>query len=185
MTETWTITFGECVENHAGMVKHGTLSPRGFSREEILRAGHMAQASGFQVEFHDLAANLTPEQTALLSPEELQTACVLIVRKGAALFFHPEDYELFVKETQTTRERVDKKAIMRGRVVNKHARWNLCYADTPQTADIAAGKGTIVAFSEVPYLNQIRTLLPCILGEAAKGLFAELNYYYDIKNCGI
>lgn len=111
MTETWTITFGECVENHAGMVKHGTLSSRGFSRDEILRAGHMAQAAGYQVEFYDLTANLRSEQKALLSPVELQTACVLIVRKGATLFFHPEDYQLFVRETQTTREQVDKKAI--------------------------------------------------------------------------
>lgn len=74
---------------------------------------------------------------------------------------------------------------VRGRVVNKHARWNLCYADTHQVADIAAGKGTILAFDEVPCLNQVRTVLPCILGEAAKGLFAELNYYYDVKECGI
>jgi hypothetical protein len=110
MTETWTITFGECVENHAGMVKHGALSPRGFSRDEILRAGHMARAA-YQVEFHDLTANLSPEQKALLSPEALQTACVLIVRKGAALFFHSEDYQRFVRETQTTREQVDKKAL--------------------------------------------------------------------------
>lgn len=183
--ETWTITFGECVENHVGMVKHGQRAELGFSRDELLAASKVAEKKGFKVEFHDFAEKLNKDEAALLSDHDLSTACILIIRKGAKMFFDEKEYPNFDKETQNTKDQVDKKAIMRGKVVNKHARWNLCYADEHQKAEIEKGKGTILAFDEVPYLKQVRKQLPDLLGKTAEALFAELNYYYDTKKCGI
>lgn len=183
--ETWTITFGECVENHAGMVKHGQLSDRGFTYEEIVNAGYVAQDAGFEVEFYDLTSALPDEQKELLSEEELKSACVIVIRQGAKMFFEEKDYPKFVEEVKSTRDIVDKKAKMKGKVVNKHARYNLCYADTHIKANYEVGQGTVVAFDEVPYLQQIREMLPSVIGDAANGLFAELNYYYDVNKCGI
>ena len=79
----------------------------------------------------------------------------------------------------------DTKAKMYGRVVNKHARHNLCFSDTSQAPDFDAGKGRIVNFPSVPCTNFIRAELPKYLGTKAKDLMAEGNLYYDISKCGI
>jgi len=81
---------------------------------------------------------------------------------------------------------VDKKAKMRGRVVNKHARWNVCFGEANQEPDYEGGKGRVVAFVDVPLLNSIReTVLPKLLGDKAVLLQGELNHYYDNRQSGI
>jgi len=72
---------------------------------------------------------------------------------------------------------------MRGRVVNKLARWNLCYADEDQEPNYEEGKGRIINFSSIQYINKIRESLGIYTGY--ENLFAELNYYYNTKKCGI
>lgn len=71
---------------------------------------------------------------------------------------------------------------MYGRVVNKHMRWNLCFTDKEQNPEYENKKGRIVAFNQVPVTNFIRKGLQRILN---RKLFAEGNYYYDLKTCGI
>lgn len=71
---------------------------------------------------------------------------------------------------------------MYGRVVNKHARHNLCFADYSQDPDYQSGKGRVIAFNDVPILNQVREKLHLLINEY---LVAEGNYYYDIKRCDI
>ena len=73
----------------------------------------------------------------------------------------------------------DKKAFMRGRVVNKLARHNLCFADEGHSADYEKGIGTVIPFSSLPYTNQLRNALPKFFGTKANNLNAEGNYYYD------
>lgn len=77
------------------------------------------------------------------------------------------------------------KAFMYGRVVQKHARHNLCFGETSQKADFENGKGTIFAFTELPLLNQLRQSFGEIIGEKGRGLVAEGNYYYDLATTGI
>ena len=89
----------------------------------------------------------------------------------------------------------DKQALMYGRVVNKTARYNLCFSDIAQEPSYVDGKGRIVSFESVELLNKIRLSLGSIIGPASsvlgmqgpKGvnLEAEANYYYDISKCGI
>lgn len=79
----------------------------------------------------------------------------------------------------------DKKALMYGRVVNKNARHNLCFADVSQEADYKSGKGTVIPFDSVPCLATVRGRLSEFLGASGENLFAEGNYYFDLKNCGI
>jgi hypothetical protein len=80
---------------------------------------------------------------------------------------------------------VDTKAFMYGRVVNKKARYNLCFADESQEPDYEAGKGRVVHFRDVPHINKLRAFLGELIGDKAKHLLAELNYYYDTRQCGI
>ena len=79
----------------------------------------------------------------------------------------------------------DTQAKMRGRVVNKHARHNLCFSEQGQVAQIEEGKGTVVAYRDVPMTAQLRDRLPAFWGAKAHKLVAEGNYYYDISKCGI
>ena len=74
---------------------------------------------------------------------------------------------------------------MYGRVVNKHARHNLCFGEAHQAPNYEEGMGTVYAFDEVPLLKKIRSQLGEIIGEKGVNLQAEGNYYYDVNKCGI
>ncbi len=178
--KTWTITFSESVENHVGMEQIGNISTKGISIEEINNYSKYFTDLNCEVELIDLQQNL---------PEKLRNntneAKLLIVRGGIKKLLNQEnDFDKFVEETKNTEKIVDTKAWMRGRVVNKLARYNLCYSENSQTANYEEKKGTIVAFDDVVYLQQIRNNLGK-LGDRYKSLFAELNYYYDNRTTGI
>jgi len=64
---------------------------------------------------------------------------------------------------------VDKKAWMRGKVVNKHARWNLCF-DTE---------------SRDPVTKILLSQISSYVGPKAENLKGEGNYYYNKSKCGI
>src|ERR1700743_588731 len=74
---------------------------------------------------------------------------------------------------------------MYGRVVNKNAGHNLCFADYSREPNYEEGKGRIVNFADIPLTNIIRNKLPLFFGVKAENLVGEGNYYYDIKKCGI
>jgi hypothetical protein len=122
---------------------------------------------------------------------ELAPSCPTQPDKDAVLLVLRRGVEPAVKlgelssEIQRLREIVDKKAFMKGRVVNKHARWNLCFGNTSQEPDYEAKRGRIVAFSDMPKLSRLRDALPDLFGESASQLLAELNFYYDVTQCGI
>lgn len=72
---------------------------------------------------------------------------------------------------------------MRGRVVNKLARHNLCFSDFKQLPDYEQGKGTVIPFSEVPCTLLLKEKLEELL--KTENLMCEGNYYYDINKCHI
>jgi len=80
---------------------------------------------------------------------------------------------------------VYKKAFMKGRVVNKHARWNLCFDDNSRAPDYQNKMGRIVSFDEVPITKAIMDRFVEFFGPKSAGLKGEGNYYYDVKQCGI
>jgi len=78
---------------------------------------------------------------------------------------------------------MDKHALMRGKVVNKHARWNLCFADEDQEPEYENGKGRIVSWKHIPRVQKIRETISEWTEDVL--LNGEANYYYDISKCGI
>lgn len=169
---SYSITFGEVIESHAGMEKTGELAEEGFSIELLEQ---IAKENPWDSELVYLHENL---------PEENRSgneAAVLILRSGLELL------EVTQEELQGEMESLtpDKKAVFRGQVKNKLARWNLCMADFSQEADYAAGKGTMVNFADLDILSRVRKRLPSVFGKDSEGLFAELNVYYDLNKCGI
>jgi alkylated DNA repair dioxygenase AlkB len=171
-----TLTFGECAENHAGMQMIGQKAAAG---------------DGFQLEdleAIETAMNQRGADTMLytLDSGHSKTAKghVLVIQKGidALLSSHSKTHhELFEEQAALD---YDKKAFMYGRVVNKHARWNLCFDEKEQEPDYAQKKGRIVPFSAVPLLRAIRDEIS-VLHPKTRDLKVESNYYYDASKCGI
>ena len=165
--QTFTLTFCESGENHVGMQIIGEKSNTGFTCEELY--GIYQNYPSF-CEYYNL--NNLPEQ---------EPAGLLVIRGGLNfLGINPDD--LFNEQKML---QVDKHALMKGRVVNKHARWNLCFSDFEQWPDYANGKGTVVNFCHLPILSSLRAGLPSLFGPKSVNLFAEGNYYYDITSCYI
>jgi alkylated DNA repair dioxygenase AlkB len=175
-----TITFGEVAENHAGMQKIGTLAENGFDFNDLLHAQTWFESRGS-------CCTLVALHTAL--PEGDGQAAVAPSEHAWILVAHQALDALKIDADSLLKEHVhlpvDKKALMRGRVVNKHARYNLCYANAAQTPDYVSGKGRIVSFDQVPLLSSIRNSLPDIVGDKGTDLNCELNLYYDPRSTGI
>jgi alkylated DNA repair dioxygenase AlkB len=162
-----TLTFGECAENHVGNQQLGEIAEAGFGIAELTVARDALLAQGHPAELLELGRG----------------AAVLVLRGGLAAL-GVDAHALYVEHDALD---VDTKALMYRRVVNKKARHNLCYDDMSQQADYAAGKGTVVAFADVPLLSAVRAALPAglKLGSKAAALKCELNKYYDPSCCGI
>lgn len=169
--ETITITSGDVAENHVGMQKIGVLSERGLSVEKLHEIREWFEERGGLCEWYDLR-ELLPE------PERAEEAVFLLVRNGVSLLEVSPDRLL----DRLLSLEWDTKAKMRGKVKNKLARYNLCFAETSQKADFEAGRGTVVGWDEVPEVAFLREglheelFLPMLL--------AEGNRYYQSK-CGI
>lgn len=179
--EVYTITYGEQAENHAGMQKIGKMAKEGFNLDELKNAKKKFESLKAKCELVNLAKKSNNEEIN----SEIDDAHILIVRNGVDIILkklkkkHQDLYE------EQKMLEYDDKAFMYGRIVNKLARHNICFDNESQTPNIKKGKGRIIAFKDVKLTNYIRTQLPSFLGNKAKALKAEGNYYYDITKCGI
>jgi hypothetical protein len=108
------------------------------------------------------------------------TAKVLVIRRGAQFILGEETDALIAENDALT---MDKKAFMKGKVVNKVARWNLCFADEDQEPNYEDGKGRIVSWAKIPKMARIRQVISEWTEDVL--LNGEANYYYDISKCGI
>lgn len=209
-TPVITLTFGDCAENHVGMQKLGQAAAEGLTCAELVDARARFEAAGCVCELIDLN-NAVAE--CVLEPLPAQ-ASVLIVRQGVTAMLQEDESHIIITtspleptaapteaipaEQDTTaagstlllREQSalvwDTKARMKGRVVNKRARHNLCFGPTAQEPDYKAGRGRVVAFGDVPLLARIRERLPQFLGPKTHNLYAEGNLYPDPATaCGI
>lgn len=164
--KTFTLTIGDMAENHKGMQIIGEKSKNGFGYEDLLNAKYFFENKNCVCEMINLHENIS---------QKTENAYLLIIRNciNKIIDKTADDQDALEKDT---------KAFMYGRVVNKSARYNLCFGEFYQKADYKNGKGTIIKLEDVPLLNEIRKKLPDI---NATNLVVEGNYYYDIKKCGI
>lgn len=167
-----THTFSECVENHAGMQMLGDKRAVGFSAAE-LRA---------------VAASVEGASVVELGRQGADEACVLVIKSGVnKLLEDPDGADKLLAESVSKPFDSTFLNVKRKLVQNKHGRYNNCYAEVAQEPDIPNGKGTVVGFGDAPVISKLRAALPGLLGEGAKELFAETNYYRDVtdKKVGI
>ena len=175
MEQTFTITFGDQAENHKGMQKIGNLASEGFNLDDLKNAMSWFEKNGAKCKLillNDLIKDIKAEE-----------AYILIIQNGLDFILkNKASSDEFYKEQQLLEK--DKKAFMYGRVVNKHARHNLCFSDFDQEPHYENAKGRIINFNKLELLNHVRNKLPEILGNKAENLMAEGNYYFNDK-CGI
>ncbi len=176
-----TLTYGDQAENHKGMEKIGQMADSGFTLADLQTCKQRFEQAGNVCELihlnQYLPAQLEPNSTA-------DPAYVLVVRGGVNTLLRAtgkNSDDLFREQAALT---WDSKAFMYGRVVNKHARHNLCYSDYAQEPDYAQGKGRVYHFDSVPLTKHIREQLPNYLPNSA-GLQCEGNHYYDVRKNGI
>jgi hypothetical protein len=163
-----TLTFGDAAENHVGMemIGHRGLAGTGFTMTDL-------------EEIAARTANSEIYRLTCTMASSVEEAAVLVVR-GA---LDQEHHRMMFNEHAALDH--DKKALMYGRVVNKKARWNLCFDDCGHEPDYSAGKGRVIALKDVPLTKELVDSFPERFGEKAHGLKGEGNYYYDIQTCGI
>lgn len=181
-----TLTLGDQAENHAGMQKLGELVEvgQGFHLEDMELMKMKLEEIGISCDLIslDLCQPLN-EIDLKLTPED---AYVLIIRDGvnkilrANSEFTQED--LFNEHSNLDH---DKQAWMKGKVVNKHARWNLCFDDIGQEPAYEEKKGRIVSYDDIPITKHLMSQIPTYFGRKSENLKGEGNYYYDKQKCGI
>lgn len=178
-----TLTFGDMAENHVGMEQLGEMVEKGegFKLEDLMKIKKKFEKLGARVDL----INVWKESG--IEEKMIEDAYILVIRDGVNAIYRDlgkkyDNMDLFREQSELN---VDKKAFMYGRVVNKNARWNLCFDEKGQEPDYEKGKGRIVAFEDVPVTKAIVDVFPNYFGKKAEGLKGEGNYYFDIKKCGI
>lgn len=168
-SQTFTITFGDQAENHHGMQMIGEAAAKGLTWKDL---------RDITCYFNSCYSEII-RLDKFLPSDVNEEATILIIHGGLNEIV---DADAFYEEQAQLKK--DTKAFMWGRVVNKHARHNLCFGPEGQEADYENGRGTVVPFSDVPLLSKVRDHLER-LSPHFNQLVAEGNYYYDLKKCGI
>jgi len=181
--KTITITFGEQSENHVGMKIFGDgLAEEGYNFCDLVIAKDIFEVHGCECELVDLKAFLDEEERRVA-----EDCWILIIRKGVDRILEAYEKNKGELYEELSELDVDKKYFdrRRGKVLNKNARWNLCFGEVSKSPNYENGEGRVVGYWELELLSIIREELPTFLGEKAKNLETEANYYYDIRKCGI
>lgn len=173
MKKTITLTFGDVAENGVGLQKIGKEASEGFTLPDLQRAEKWFTSHGASCQLIHL--------NSLIS-EEAKEAHLLIVRNGIDAICSSDD---MLKEQEILQPDTQYYSRKHGKIVNKNARHNLCFSHEAQEADHMSLKGTVVAYDAVPLLSLVRNTLPEIIGEKARDIRVEGNYYYNIKKCYI
>lgn len=161
-----TITIGDRAENHVGMQILGRSAARGYTLEDLEAArARFAPATTELVELHAQHPNLPP-------------AYVLVVR--GAIANHVEIFD------EMRSLEWDKKIYSRlhKTVVNKLARFNLCFAQAAQEPNYPEKRGTVVALDQVPLLNGAKASIMAAMGDPEEAV-VEGNLYEDVTVNGI
>lgn len=136
-----TLTFGDRAENHVGMQIIGTLAERGFTLEDLLLVASRFPSDRVELlHLHDALPTRGRSRSVERDGEKLNRDRSRDVHDTDSDDRIPEAYVLVIRNGLSNHQELmqemmtldwDKKALMRGRVVNKSARYNLCFDDEP------------------------------------------------------
>ncbi len=176
-----TLTFGDMAENHVGMEQIGKIveEGEGFNLNDLKQIKNTFKNNKPKIyKLHQYSKELKE----LNLPE----AYVLIIPNGIETILNQEsEYTLENLSAEQTKLNWDVKAFMYGRVVNKSARYNLCFDKKGHTPDYENGKGRVVSYNKIPVTKVLIDNMEKYFGAKGKNLKGEGNYYYDKTKCGI
>jgi len=141
--------------------------------EDLLRTQRWFQERGVETTVYDL--NLLLPAGTVAEP-----AYFLHAKNGVSCFCDPD--QLLAEQDALP---WDTKFFSYGEVKNKIARHNLCFANFSQEPDYEQKMGRVIAFDQLPLLNQVKAGIEQAVGEKGRNLIAEGNYYYDVNKCYI
>jgi len=172
-----TLTFGDCMENHAGMQKIGSMASKGYSFDDLIKASVKLNKNNIKFEIIHLNDFLPKDLEKV--EDSIEDAYVLIVKNFVGEVLSKELFNEHIgllpdKKYYDTR---------RQKVLNKLARWNLCFDDFSQEPDYPNKKGRIIRFEDVPFTDELRSKICNLIEDDSLKL--EANYYYDLKKTGI
>jgi len=173
-----TLTFGDCMENHAGMQKLGEMSTDGFSFENLDHVRNYFKELGAETKLYNLNKLLNEEDQALVD----DVAYLLVVKNGVNFLEDGLSEELYNEHSDLEYDKFYYDT-RRSKVLNKLARWNLCFDSEGQEADYENKKGTIVSYDDVPSTKLLKRKISELVNDS--DLKLEANYYYDLKKTGI
>jgi hypothetical protein len=172
------VTFGEQSENHYGMTKNGNgLAEHGYSLDDLTDIMLYCQEKGIQ---HELISLHDMELTESIDLEE---SYVLYIKNGVNKLIGNRATRKLFTELATLDWDTQFWDTRRSKVLNKHARYNLCFANEYQDADFENKQGTMISYDMVPLLNKLRDEIMLMTNESE--LQVEGNYYYDLLKTGI
>jgi hypothetical protein len=169
---TITLTFSECVENSTGMEHIGDTSDSGFKKNDIYKAINYCKTHNIKHNLYDLSKLIPP---GLVDNE----CCLFLVMKQ--FINHEKSKQMFDMLSQLN---WDSKYfdVRRNKVLNKHARHNLCFANYNSEPDYENRMGRVYNMSNIPDLFVLKEQIKDMIN---LDLFCEGNYYYDLRKCGI
>jgi alkylated DNA repair dioxygenase AlkB len=171
MSKVVTITMGDVAENHVGMEQLGTQVGvgDGFNLKDLKEMKKQLKLIGITSRILTLKSP---------NPDVQDNAYVLVAKEAVTKILQQKStYDDQKMMDEQIALNWDKKALMRGRVVNKHARWNLCYDTKSSKADYENGKCTVIAYNKIPITKLLVESLSTYFGDKAKNLKGEGNYY--------
>ena len=145
----------------------GKSADNGFSVKDLEEAREKFENKGYKAYLINLNEYIDIEA---------QEARILVVKKGADCLLQGSNANGRDLYEEMAKLDWDSKAFMYGRVVNKHARHNLCFDDEGQEPDYENAKGRVVSWNEAPWLKKLRDGLSNFVKEGSE-LAAKGNYY--------
>jgi hypothetical protein len=207
------ITNGEQGENHAGMQKIGKgLAKNGYTLEDAIKFKEKFEKMGGKAILYDLKEECLGERkdeckedayllkfedgVNVLFKNKIIKEIENIINSGKKISDKNKKkcYDIILSKFNATKlfeEQFtfewDKKYwdTRRSKVLNKHARHNVCYGKIRQEPDYENKKGTIVSYSQLKIMRSWRKELLKLVEEKDSDFIAEGNLYYDVKKTGI
>ena len=167
-----TVTFADRGENEYSMQIEGSKTSRFTSVADLLE---LKKAYGEAADYYPLTVDV--------EGIESEEAGVLVLRGYAK---NEADQLMHEVEYMKRNGFVDTKSFSFGEVRNKHARHNNVMSWRRQAPDFANRKGTIVSFEDYEAFRGLHKRVHSDLKQPPEQkLVGELNYYFDVKTCGI
>lgn len=167
------LTFGEQSENHVGMEKNGNgLAQTGYDYGDLKVIRDKFKEMGAKTKIYNLHKGT-----------DYPKAYVLHV-KNAVNTLNVDSTTLFASLTNIDWD-TQYYDVRRQKVLNKRARYNLCFSHEHVDADYKNKVGTIISYDEIPLLKSLRLKLINLTGFTNEYFQTEGNYYYDVMKTGI